>query len=269
MNKVNAESHEQPVSRSVSTMQSESSLDEIRRLHARLDSWERDTQRLLDGAVHDLRAAHRAISMSMEILLGDLPSQLDHDAEFAVRELQTGVAKMNAILSGISSYAQCATVSGYSFGPVDTETVLILAQAALESEIRKTGAVIVHGVLPCVIGDVRRLTELFRNLLGNALKYSSASIPRIEINASRNSDEWLFSVRDNGIGIDQKYWDGLFVPFRRLHGSEILGVGLGLAICRKIVEAHRGSIHVDSEVGRGTAFLFTLRAEDAAQGGSS
>jgi len=261
MNKVNAESHQQGVNSSASAMQSESSLDEIRRLRARLDHLERDTQRLLDGAVHDLRAAQRAISIPLEILLGGLPSQLDHDAESAVRELQTGAAKMNAILNGVSSYAQCATVSGYSFGPVDTETVLILAEAALEPEIRTTGAVIVHGVLPSVVGDVRRLTELFRNLLGNALKYKGEGNPRIEINASRNSAEWLFSVRDNGIGIDQKYWDGLFVPFRRLHGSEIPGIGLGLAICRKIVEAHRGSIHVDSQTGHGTAFLFTLPAE--------
>jgi two-component system, chemotaxis family, sensor kinase Cph1 len=261
MNEVNGGPHRHDVSGAASTMQSESPLDEIRRLRAYLDRSERDTQRLVDGAVHDLRAANRAISISTEILLGRLPAHLDDDAACAVRELQTGVAKMNAILSGVSSYAQCASVSSYSFGPVAIETALTLALANLEPEIRKTGAVVVHGALPSVVGDLRRLTELFRNLVGNALKYRGSCVPRIEINASQNSHDWLFSVRDNGIGIDQKYWDGLFVPFRRLHGSEIPGIGLGLAICRKIVEAHRGSIRIESEVGHGAAFVFTLPVE--------
>jgi two-component system, chemotaxis family, sensor kinase Cph1 len=258
MNEVKSGPHGQNVSGSASTMQSESPVDEIRRLRSSLDCSERDTQRLLDGAVHDLRSAHRAISISSEILLGGLPSELDQDAAYAVRELRTGVAKMNALLSGVSSYALCASVSNYSFGPVAIETALILALASLEPEIRKTGAVVVHGVLPSVVGDARRLTELFRNLVGNALKYHGSDVPRIEINASQDSHDWLFSVRDNGIGIDPKYWDGLFVPFRRLHGSEIPGIGLGLAICRKIVEAHQGSIRVESKVGQGTAFVFTL-----------
>jgi two-component system, chemotaxis family, sensor kinase Cph1 len=261
MNQVNADLTDDDMSRFASTMESESSLDEIRRLRAHLDRSERDTRRVLDGAVHDLRAAHRAISISTEILLRDFPSQLDPDTEHAVRELQTGVAKMNAILGGVSSYARCASVSNYSFGPVATETALTLALASLETEIRKTGAVVVHGVLPSVVGDIGRLTELFRNLVGNAVKYRGTDVPRVEINASQSSHDWHFSVRDNGIGIDEKYWDGLFVPFRRLHGSEIPGIGLGLAICRKIVEAHRGSIHVESEVGQGTAFVFTLPAE--------
>src|SRR5271170_3752846 len=113
MNDVDADLTEHDASRSPLIMQSESPLDEIRRLRAYLDCSERDTQRLLDGAVHDLRAAHRAISISTEILLGGLPSQLDDDAAYAVRELQAGVAKMNALLSGVSSYALCASVASY------------------------------------------------------------------------------------------------------------------------------------------------------------
>lgn len=204
----------------------------------------------------------------MEILRGALPVQLDRDAAEAYREMQSGGAKMNAILSGVSSYALCASASTYSFRLVATETALRLALASLESEIRDAGAVLVPGELPSVLGDVRRLTELFRNLIGNALKYRGAAVPRIEIGATRDSDDWIFSVRDNGVGIDPKYWDGLFVPFHRLHGSEIPGIGLGLAICRKIVEAHRGSIRVESEVGHGTAFLFTLPVEEGAEKGS-
>lgn len=249
-------------------MHSELPQDEIRRLRALLDRSEKDTQRFLDGAVHDFRSAHRAISISMEILLGAISPQLDHNSAEAVRELQAGIAKMNAILSGVSSYALCASASTYSFKLVASETAMIQALASLEQEIRDTGAVIVRGVLPSVFGDVRRLTELFRNLIGNALQYRSTVVPRIEIQATRNSNEWLFSIRDNGIGIDPKYWDGLFVPFHRLHGNEIPGSGLGLAICRKIVEAHRGSIRVESKAGDGSAFFFTLPAEESAGSGS-
>jgi chemotaxis family two-component system sensor kinase Cph1 len=256
-------------------MHSEPTQDEIQRLRARLDRSEKDAQRFLDGVVHDFRSAHRAISISLEILLGSISPQHDHNAAEAVRELQTGVAKMNAILSGVSSYALCASPSTYSFGLVATETAMKQALASLEPEIRDTGAVLVPGVLPSVFGDVRRLTELFRNLIGNALKYRSTAVPRIEIGATRNSvgavqnsNEWLFSVRDNGVGIDPKYWDGLFVPFHRLHGNEIPGIGLGLSICRKIVEAHGGSIRLESRVGHGAAFLFTLPAEEGGERGS-
>jgi chemotaxis family two-component system sensor kinase Cph1 len=249
-------------------MHSEPPQDEIRRLRALLDRSEKDTQRFLDGAVHDFRSAHRAISISMEIVLGAISPQLDHNTAEAVRELHTGIAKMNAILNGVSSYALCASPSTYSFKLVASETAMKQALASLEPEIRDTGAVLVPGVLPSVLGDVRRLTELFRNLIGNALKYRSAAVPRIEIGATQNSNEWVFSVRDNGVGIDPKYWDGLFVPFHRLHGNEIPGIGLGLAICRKIVEAHGGSIRLDSKVGGGTAFLFTLPAEEGAERGS-
>lgn len=249
-------------------MHSEPLQDEIRRLRALLGRSEKDTQRFLDGAVHDFRSAHRAISISLEILLGSISPQLDPNAAEAVRELQTGVGKMNLILSGVSSYALCASPSTYSFKLVASETAMKLALASLEPEIRDAGAVVVPGMLPNVFGDVRRLTELFRNLIANALKYRGAAVPRIEIGATQNSNDWLFSVRDNGIGIDPKYWDGLFVPFHRLHGSEIPGIGLGLAICRKIVEVHGGNIQLDSKVGQGTTILFTLPAEEVAHRGN-
>jgi chemotaxis family two-component system sensor kinase Cph1 len=112
-----------------------------------------------------------------------------------------------------------------------------------------------------VSGDVDRLKALFRNLIDNALKYTDATAPRINIQVKPNSGDWIFSVRDNGIGIDQKYWHDLFTPFKRLHGSEIPGVGLGLVICRKIVETHGGRIWIESPAGGGTAFLFTLPKE--------
>jgi chemotaxis family two-component system sensor kinase Cph1 len=139
-----------------------------------------------------------------------------------------------------------------------------LALTSLEREVRETGAVITYDRLPRVVGDRDRLTSLFRHLIDNALKYRGAEAPQIEIQAQQDQGNWLFSIRDNGIGIDPKYWAGIFAPFRRLHGSEISGVGLGLAICTKILDAHRGTIRIESTVGRGTTFFFTIPAGDAA-----
>jgi light-regulated signal transduction histidine kinase (bacteriophytochrome) len=108
------------------------------------------------------------------------------------------------------------------------------------------------------VGDVDRLKVLFQNLIDNAIKFRSTAAPQIEIAATADAEGWIFSVRDNGIGIDRKYWHNLFAPFKRLHGPEIPGAGLGLAICKRIVETHEGRIWIESEAGKGATFLFTL-----------
>lgn len=241
-------------------MQSRPSADEVRRLTEHLHRLELETQKFLDGAVHDFRAVQRGLAVSLELLLGTLSSPLGPDAEEAVRQMQASVAKLNAILTGASSYAMCAAATQYSFRPVAMETALDMALASLGAAIHETGAVVEHGELPKVRGDASRLAELFHHLIDNSLKFRSAASPQIEIRVAQDSQEWLFSVRDNGIGIDQRYWEGLFLPFRRLHGSEIPGVGLGLATCKKIVETHGGHIRLESMVGRGTSFIFTLPA---------
>jgi len=232
--------------------------DEIQRLRNELDRRGRETQRLLDGVVHDLRAAERAIRTSAELLRDELGEALIGPAEATFRQLLEGVARMNPILTGVSSYSVSLPAARHSFWRVPTEVALRSALASLDREIRESGAVISHDPLPEVLGDSERLQALFRNLIGNALKYRDATAPRINIQVKANSGDWIFSVRDNGIGIDQKYWHDLFVPFKRLHGSEIPGVGLGLAICRKIVETHSGRIWIESPAGGGTTFLFTL-----------
>jgi signal transduction histidine kinase len=139
------------------------------------------------------------------------------------------------------------------------------ALMSLEPEIRKAGASITCGNLPEVRGDRDRLQELFRRLIDNALKYNQQPAPRIEIAAREGSnesrpEELLFSVRDYGIGIDRKYQQELFRPFRRLHGPEIPGMGLGLVICRRIAETHGGRLWIESEAGRGTTVFFILPA---------
>jgi light-regulated signal transduction histidine kinase (bacteriophytochrome) len=136
----------------------------------------------------------------------------------------------------------------------------------LSREIRESRATVSHGALPEVFGNEERLKLLFQNLIDNAIKYRGTAVPQIEIAATSDAEDWVFSVRDNGIGIDRKYWDNLFTPFKRLHGSEIPGAGLGLAICKKIVERHEGRIWIESEAGRGSTFLFTLPIEAGCNG---
>ena len=130
----------------------------------------------------------------------------------------------------------------------------------LGSAIAESGAQVTHDSLPTVLADEMQLTQLFQNLVGNAIKYQSPGVPRVHISATMNPDKkWTFSVKDNGLGIDPQYFERIFGMFQRLHKrEEFAGTGIGLAICKKIVERHGGSISVESELGRGSTFHFAL-----------
>ena len=119
-----------------------------------------------------------------------------------------------------------------------------------------------HDPLPTVFADGSQLVQLFQNLVGNAVKYHGAEPPRIHVSAKHDGDEWIFSVQDNGLGIDPKYFEKVFVMFQRLHGrEEFSGTGIGLTVCKKIVERHGGRIWVESELGKGSTFYFALPAK--------
>jgi light-regulated signal transduction histidine kinase (bacteriophytochrome) len=222
----------------------------------RLDQCEREIQRFLDVLVHDLRATQRAISTSAELLAAE--SQTGPEAHQLVAMLKQGVSRMNAVLAGVSNFSLSVPSASYSFGPVPMEISLQLALSRLTGEIRDCSGTVTRGTLPQVRGNAERLTLVLQNLLENALRYRSDADLHVDIQAEKCPDHWKFSVHDNGIGIAQRYWDGLFVPFHRLHGPEIPGVGLGLATCKRIVEAHGGKIWLDSKAGEGSTFFFTL-----------
>jgi signal transduction histidine kinase len=141
------------------------------------------------------------------------------------------------------------------------ELALRTALAKLDKELRTEGAEVTSGTLPVVSGNPDRLAQVFEILLRNALRYRTERAPRIHISAEKQDNEWLFSVRDNGPGIEADYLERVFQPFERLHAGNTEGAGMGLTICRAIVERHGGRIRVESEPGAGSTFLFTLPAE--------
>jgi light-regulated signal transduction histidine kinase (bacteriophytochrome) len=148
-------------------------------------------------------------------------------------------------------------------GEADCNTVVELALLNLEAAVRETGAQIDSGQLPTVPGNSAQLGQVFQNIVGNAIKFHGTEVPRIRILAKRKGDEWEFSVADDGIGIAPDRNDDVFVAFTRLHTrDEYPGNGIGLAICKKIIERHNGRIWVESEPGEGTTFKFTLPAQN-------
>jgi light-regulated signal transduction histidine kinase (bacteriophytochrome) len=150
---------------------------------------------------------------------------------------------------------------GLPFAPTDCEEVLQDVLDNLQLVIEENSAVITHDPLPTVKGDAHQLMQLLQNLLSNAVKFHGEESPRIHLTAQRQNGFWQFSVRDNGIGIDPQFFERIFVIFQRLHAKgEYPGTGIGLAICRKIVERHNGRIWVESQPGQGTTFYFTLPA---------
>jgi light-regulated signal transduction histidine kinase (bacteriophytochrome) len=168
-----------------------------------------------------------------------------------------GLAKMDALSIAMGSYSRALHTETPGAAVVAVETVLWSAMEELQKPIHDAGAVVVHAKLPEIRGSYERLTTLFREILANALAYRSDAAPRIEIGVFEDAGKWQFAVEDNGIGIEQKYWEKIFLPFQRLQ-SKPNGTGLGLTICKKIVEGHGGTMWVKSKPGAGSTFFFTL-----------
>lgn len=230
-------------------------------------------QHFLDTAVHDLRAPLRGIGTSAELLTEVCGERLNEEARQLVRTILDGVGKLEALSKALAAYSQALRADGSTSGSIRVDSALRSALTELNDQIRQSGATVEYGPLPRVRGSHEQLTVLFRALLSNALLYRRTEPPSIQITAQRETDRWRFAVRDNGAGIDRKYWDQIFQPFQRLHANRPAGVGLGLSICQKIVEAHGGTIWVESEPQVGSTFFFTLPAEtqnvEGAGGGGS
>jgi signal transduction histidine kinase len=212
-----------------------------------------------DAASHDLKAPLRAIRGFLEAVVEEHGEQLPKEAsEYVTRSLKAS-ERMDSLLTSLLDYARLQRT--LTFEPTATATIVAQVIADLDEQIARVGASLVVGELPTVRGDPSRLYQLFLNLVGNALKFRrDEQAPRIVVGAATHDDDWVFRVEDNGIGIDSKYASVVFTAFRRLHSaSKYEGSGLGLAICQQIVEQHGGRIWVESSLGGGSCFYFTLR----------
>jgi PAS domain S-box-containing protein len=209
-------------------------------------------------ASHDLQEPLRAVAGCVEIIRRRYQGQLDARADEIIRHAVDGAARMQNLINDLLLYSRVGSRSE-PFAPVDSGTALAAALKNLEVALRESGAQVTHDPLPRVTGDLVQLTQLFQNLIGNALKFRGERPPAIHIGAKKQNKEWVFSVRDNGIGIEPQYYQRIFQIFQRLHArDEYPGTGIGLAICKRIIERHDGRIWVESRFGEGATFYFTL-----------
>jgi light-regulated signal transduction histidine kinase (bacteriophytochrome) len=165
---------------------------------------------------------------------------------------------MKQLIEDLLAYSRVGT-RGKEFTPHACETLLQKALTNLRAAIENSGAVVTHDPLPTLDVDDMQLVQLFQNLVGNAIKFKGTEAPRIHIGAQEDDEQWSFAVQDNGIGIERQYFDRIFMVFQRLHNkSEYPGTGIGLAICKKVIDRHGGRIWVVSKPGEGSRFCFTL-----------
>lgn len=209
-------------------------------------------------ASHDLQEPLRIVASYTQLLSRRYQGRLDTDADEFIAYIVDGAVRMKQLINDLLAYSRVST-QGKAFAPVDCEEIFRQTLINLGMSVEESGAVVTHDPLPTVPGDASQLGQLFQNLIGNAIKFRGDPPPRIHLSAKEKQNEWLFSVQDNGIGIEPEYNDRIFIIFQRLHGKdEYPGTGIGLAVCRKIVERHGGTIWVESALGKGSTFYFTV-----------
>ncbi len=224
-----------------------------------------DLQQFAYVASHDLQEPLRMVASYTQLLARRYQGQLDADADEFIGYAVDGAIRMQRLINDLLAYSRVET-QGHAFAPTNCHGVLDQALDNVRAMVDESQAAVTHDPLPTVMADEGQLVQLFQNLISNAVKFRGEQPPRVHLSAERREREWLFSVRDHGIGIDPQYADRIFVLFQRLHTSaEYPGTGIGLAICKKIVERHSGRIWVDSQPGRGATFYFTLPIQGASR----
>ena len=213
-------------------------------------------------ASHDLQEPLRMVASYCDLLKRRYGNKLDSDADEFIGFAIDGARRMQALIDDLLSYSRLGT-RGKAFERTECQEALDRALANLEAAIAESGAVVTHDRLPTVEGDGDQIAQVFQNLISNAIKFRTDKVPRIHVSARMKAPNWLVSVSDNGCGIESQYAERIFVIFQRLHSRrEYPGTGIGLAICKKVVERHGGRIWMESEPGAGSTFHFTLPTQE-------
>ena len=217
-----------------------------------------ELQQLVYTISHDFREPLRMIASYSQLLNMHYGKQLDGDGREFMGYILEAAGRMERFLTDLVNYSQYLRQIDSPLVTVDPEGVLQGVLLTLDARIQKCSAKITHDELPKVQFDLTSMGQLFQQLVSNSLLFHGAEPPQVHISSRQSDTETIFAIRDNGMGIDARYHTQIFDPFRRLHGREFPGSGLGLAVCKRIVERQGGRIWVESEVGRGSVFQFTV-----------
>jgi len=232
--------------------------EQLKRTMADLQRSNKELEQFAYVASHDLQEPLRMVSSYTQLLARRYQDRLDQDAHEFISYAVDGAARMQRLINDLLTYSRVGT-RGKAFGETDCQRALEETLANLQTAIEEPDATVTHDPLPTVIADESQLRQVFQNLVSNAIKFHAEAPPRVHIGAQRQDGEWVFSVGDNGIGIEPQYHERIFVIFQRLHpGDEYPGTGIGLALCKRIVERHGGRIWVESALGEGATFYFTI-----------
>ncbi len=236
---------------------------EMERYAAELERSNEELERFGYIVSHDLQTPLRAVKGFLELLAGRYRGQLDDSADQFINYAMDGAERMQAMIHALLDLSRVDT-QGRDFTPTDVEAVLARTLQALEQTIETAGAEVTYEAMPTVRADEIQLTHVFQNLIANAIKFRREGVPpRVHVAAREAEEEWIFTVTDNGIGLDTEHSDRIFQVFQRLHTQEEYeGTGLGLALCKRIVERHGGRIWVESQPGEGATFTFTIPADE-------
>jgi light-regulated signal transduction histidine kinase (bacteriophytochrome) len=208
-------------------------------------------------ASHDLQEPVRMITSYLQLLKRRYEDQLDNDADEFINFAVDGAVRMQRMINALLTYSRVNTKGG-EFLPVSFEDIFNQVTDNLQVAIRENDATVTHDPLPTLVVDEVQMVHLLQNLVINAINYRRDEPPKIHVLAKQNDNAWTFTVNDNGIGIEPQYFERIFMMFQRLHNKRESGSGVGLAICRRIIDRHNGSIWIESEVGKGSKFHFTI-----------
>jgi len=231
--------------------------DEVKKMADELARSNDDLYQFAYAASHDLQEPLRGVEGFVKLFARRYKGKLDEKADEFLEYIVEGVKRMQVLIKDLLEYSQVST-KGRKLKPMDSSLAVAQALVNLKTAIEESGAVVTHDALPIVMADSSQLSRLFQNLIGNSIKFCREEPPEIHISAKQKENGWVFSIKDNGIGINPQNSERIFAIFQRLHGYEYPGTGIGLALCRKIVERHGGRIWAESELGKGATFYFTI-----------